>query len=89
MNGVPEAVGTGVSKLVDINPAIGIFVGCLIMAIVAVAKWGLDGWKAKREADKYHSDFVEKLFVEEQKNTERLDRMVLDSQPGGGARARK
>ena len=76
MNGVPEAIGTGVSKLVDINPAIGILIGILIVALLAVTKWGLDGWKAARLSDKNHSDYVEALLVDANKMQDRLDRLI-------------
>ncbi len=79
MNGVPEAVGVGVSKLVDINPAIGILVALLIVLLGVVAKWGLDGHRGWRAADKRHSDYVEAQLVEEKKTQERLDRVLEQS----------
>ena len=73
MNGVPEAIGAGVTKLVDINPAIGMLVGALFIALVAVTKWGLDGWKAYRDAKQDHLDYVEAIVVEAKKDQEMYD----------------
>lgn len=76
MNGVPEAVGVGVSKLVDINPAIGILVAVLLVIIGVLAKWGLDGWKAERLAKQAHLDYVSIELADARKTEERLDRIM-------------
>lgn len=81
MNGVPEAIGTGVSKLVDINPAIGILVAALFVVIAVLWKWGLDGWKAARDAKQAHLEYVEGQLAEARKDLEMYDRVIQDRQP--------
>ena len=81
--GIPEAVGTGITKLVDINPAIGILVAGLFVALAAVTKWGLDGWKEARGAKEDHLEYVKAQLLDakaqiadERKDREVFERMV-------------
>lgn len=82
MNGVPEALGTGVTELVNINPAIGILVAALLLVIVVLWKWGLDGWKAARDAKDSHLEYVKAELVDAKKDLAKFDQVILD-QPRG------
>lgn len=82
MNGVPEAIGTGVTKLVDINPAIGILVAALFVVIAVLWKWGLDGWKAARDAKEAHLEYVKGELIDAKKDLAKFDQ-YLEQQPRG------
>ncbi len=76
MNGVPEAVGVGVSKLVDINPAIGILVAVLVIAIVFLARELLKSLDRERSLSAKYLASVEKRVDDERKDREVYDRFI-------------
>lgn len=86
MNGVPEAVGTGVSKLVDINPAIGILVAILIIAIVFLARELLRSLDRERSLSAKYLASVEKRVDDERKDREVYDRFIEKLEERGRGR---
>lgn len=86
MNGVPEAVGTGVSKLVDINPAIGILVAILIIAIVFLARELLRSLDRERSLSAKYLASVEKRVDDERKDREVYDRFIEKLEERGRSR---
>lgn len=76
MNGVPEAVGVGVSKLVDINPAIGILVAILVIANVFVARELLKSLERERNLAAKHLASLETQVQNERKDREVYDRFI-------------
>lgn len=86
MNGVPEAVGVGVSKLVDINPAIGILVAILIVAIVVLGRELLKSLDRERSLAAKYLTSVEKRVDDERKDREVYDRFIEKLEERGRGR---
>lgn len=76
MNGVPEAVGVGVSNLVDVNPAIGMLVAVLLIAIAVVSRELLKSLARERELAAKYLVSVEKRVDDERKDREVFDRII-------------
>jgi hypothetical protein len=76
VNGVPEAVGVGVSKLVDINPAIGILVAILVIAIVFLSRELLKSLDRERKMAADHLASLELQVQNERKDREVYDRFI-------------
>lgn len=76
MNGVPEAVGVGVSKLVDINPAIGLLVAALFIGLAFVSRELLKSLGRERELAAKYLASVEKRVDDERKDREVYDKFI-------------
>lgn len=81
--GIPEAVGEGVSKLVDINPAIGILVAIILIGWVWTAKELRDSLQREREQAAKHLASLEKRVDDERKDREVYDRFIDELEKRG------